>query len=151
TIPGDIPVESIRISPEMYLPPRQVMDRVGMHAGRDEVIGVADLEAHPAWQSRLLRRDRVTVETDVLQDKPGGRARTPWTPIIDWKIAIDPVPNPRPQHPKGDRLGDVERALRSDLYIADEVENVLGLGMHGCRAEEQQPECRRESGGRNHL
>src|SRR6516225_9526208 len=86
----------------------------------------------------FCNRDGVAVEGGVLQDKVGGRARSPEARVVSREIAIDAVPNLRPQHPKADRLGYLEAAVGLQLHIAEEVENPLGLGIRGRRAEEQQ-------------
>jgi hypothetical protein len=147
SIPGDVPVEAVLVRPETDLPPRQVVDRVGVDPGRDEPVGVADADAHPVLQSRHLRRDGVAVETDVLQDKAGGRARSPRARVVGREIAVEAVPDLRPQHSKADRLGDLEAAVRLQLHIAEEVEDALGLGIRGGRGEEQQRQRQRDPGG----
>ena len=118
-ISGDVPVEAVLVRPETHLPPRQVADGVGVDAGRDEPVGVADADAHPVLQSRQLRRDGVAVETDVLQDKAGGPARSLRARVVGREIAIDAVPDLRPQHPKTDRLGDLQSAVGLQLHIAE--------------------------------
>ena len=97
----------------------------------------------------FCNRDGVAVEGGVLQDKVGGRARSPEARVVSREIAIDAVPDLRPQHPKADRLGYLGAAVGLQLHIAEEVENPLGLGTRGRRAEEQQRQRQRNPVGRD--
>jgi len=140
-IPGDVPVEAVLVRSETHLPPRQVADGVGVDAGGTSRLG-SPMRMRTPFSNRDTcvgtaspSREASSRTKPVVERDPQGPAGAR---VVSREIAIDAVPDLRPQHPKADRLGYLEAAVGLQLHIAEEVENPLGLGIRGRRAEEQQ-------------
>ena len=106
-IPGDVPVEAVLVRSETHLPPRQVADGVGVDAGGTSRLG-SPMRMRTPFSNRDTcvgtaspSREASSRTKPVVERDPQGPAGAR---VVSREIAIDAVPDLRPQHPKADRL-----------------------------------------------
>ena len=126
------------------LPVGAVADRVGVFAGVEDDIGVADPDAYAVRLLLGAKRLRPSVARDALHVEARDHARATTVGVAGREVAEDAAADLVALGTHAQRLGHLERAVGPDLDVALPGEDAL-VGARGRRGREQ-GQCKQRRG-----